>query len=334
MTKNTKIFDVGVGAENREEAILIAADAIKNGELVVFPTETVYGLGADAFNEKAVGRIFEAKGRPGDNPLIVHVADIDSAKDLTKDWPEAADKLVKSFWPGPLTLVLPNRHPNLKNVTAGLSTVAVRFPSHDCAVELIKKSGRLIAAPSANLSGRPSTTRKKHVIEDMTGKADVILLDDDDRLGLESTVVDLTTEKPVILRPGWVTKEMIKERTGIDVGIDKASEPEKAKSPGMKYKHYAPEAELIIFEGPDEKVKSAIRERKIAEEKAGKKVLILLLSELPLEDVAMNLFDELRKADYYNFDVILATGVNADKGLGFSVMNRLLKAAGGNVIKV
>ena len=339
--------------DNNEIIIKTAADIIAGGGLVAFPTETVYGLGGDAFDVNASARIYEAKGRPSDNPLIVHIAALEDLYSLTDNVPEKALALAKEFWPGPLTMIVDKKSCVPDTVTGGLSTVAVRLPSHKVARDLIKASGTFIAAPSANLSGRPSPTRAEHVIEDLSGRVDMIIDGGDIEIGLESTIVDLTEDVPVILRPGYITMEMIEDVIG-DVRLDKAlmtgvSDGVAPKAPGMKYRHYAPKAELTIIEGERDKVINRIN--RCVEEGRGRnrKVGVMLTTETydmvdadvkislgsgdSNEEIARNLFATLREFDETGVDVIYSEGFG-DNGLGQAVMNRLLKAAGHRVIKV
>ncbi|MDK2870487.1 MAG: L-threonylcarbamoyladenylate synthase [Pyrococcus sp.] len=328
-----------------ERKLRVAARLIREGKLVAFPTETVYGLGADALNEKAVKRIFEAKGRPADNPLIVHIADFSQVYELAREVPEEAKMLAKKFWPGPLTIVLPRREIVPDVTTGGLDTVAIRMPKNEIALKLIKLSGRPIAAPSANISGKPSPTTAEHVVDDFYGKIECIIDGGETKIGVESTVIDLTEWPPVLLRPGGLPLEEIEKVIG-EVRIHPAVFGKKvdvAKSPGMKYKHYAPDAEVIVVEGPKEKVRRKIAELVEELKKKGKRVGVIgsesynadeffYLGET-VEEVARNLFKALRYMDKAKVDIVLAEGVE-EKGLGLAVMNRLRKAAGYKIIKV
>lgn len=339
--------------DNNEIIIKTAADIIARGGLVAFPTETVYGLGGDAFDVNASARIYEAKGRPSDNPLIVHIAALEDLYSLTDNVPDKALALAKEFWPGPLTMIVDKKSCVPDTVTGGLSTVAVRLPSHKVARDLIKTSGTFIAAPSANLSGRPSPTRAEHVIEDLSGRVDMIIDGGDIEIGLESTIVDLTEDVPVILRPGYITMEMIEDVIG-DVRLDKAlmtgvSDGVAPKAPGMKYRHYAPKAELTIIEGERDKVINRINSFVEEGRRGNRKVGVMLTAETydmveadvkislgsgdSNEEIARNLFATLREFDETGVDVIYSEGFG-DNGLGQAVMNRLLKAAGHRVIKV
>ncbi len=317
--------------------IEMAANVIKKGGVVAFPTETVYGLGANAFDENAVRKIFELKGRPIDNPLIVHICKKRDIYRLAKDVPKIAKKLIARFWPGPLTLVLKKSEIIPDIVTAGLDTVAIRMPSHRVALKLIEYSNVPIAAPSANKSGRPSATSAKHVIEDFDEKVDCIIDAGESTIGLESTVLDLTETPPIILRPGAITREMLERVIG-DVRVETYSE--RPKSPGMKYRHYAPNATLILLEGDVKSLEGKIR--KEIEKYKDKKIaavifkeselnikgvdIIRLCSKNDFETIAKNLFKILRELDEANYDVILFEGVE-DRGMGFAIMNRLRKAA-------
>lgn len=345
---NTKIVKIEDG--NEDEVIREAGEILKSGGLVAFPTETVYGLGGDALKEDAARRIYSAKGRPSDNPLIVHIADIGALDELACEIPDSAYKLADAFWPGPLTMIFKKKDIVPYGTTGGLDTVAIRMPSHHVAHRLIKDSGVYIAAPSANLSGRPSPTRAEHVIEDMDGRIDMIIDGGAIEIGIESTIVDVTCEVPMILRPGYVTADMIKEVLG-DVCFDETvlahtTVKGQPKAPGMKYRHYAPKAELTIFEGENEKVVSKINELAVKYEYDGLKVGILSSNENEHKyahgevvvvgsrenehEVAAHLFDVLRHFDHIDVDVILSEGFSEDS-FGQAVMNRLIKAAGHHI---
>ncbi|MFA4640685.1 L-threonylcarbamoyladenylate synthase [Pyrococcus kukulkanii] len=328
-----------------ERKLKVAARLIREGKLVAFPTETVYGLGADALNERAVKRIFEAKGRPADNPLIVHIADFSQVYELAREVPEEAEMLARKFWPGPLTIVLPRRKVVPKVTTGGLDTVAIRMPAHEIALRLIELSERPIAAPSANISGKPSPTSAEHVIDDFYGKIECIIDGGETKIGVESTVIDLTEWPPVLLRPGGLPLEEIEKVIG-EVRIHPAvygKRVDLAKAPGMKYRHYAPNAEVIVVEGSREKVEEKIREIIGEFKRKGKRVGVIGSGRYnadeffflgnTVEDVARNLFKALRHMDRAGVDVVLAEGVE-EKGLGLAVMNRLRKAAGYRIIRV
>ena len=342
-----------VNSENPEEdKIKAAAKIIRRGGLVAFPTETVYGLGADALNPKAVQRIFEAKNRPFDNPLIVHIADKREIYRLSDEIPEGIDKLM-DFWPGPLTLILKASRIVPRETTGGLDTVAIRMPNHKVALALIRESRVPIAAPSANLSGRPSPTTAMHVKQDLEGRIDMILDAGPTKIGVESTVLDLTSKPPQILRPGGLPfeelKRVLKEITIHPSAVaDKNLQIERAPSPGMKHRHYSPKAQLILVEGDIDAVINKIQELVDRYDESGKKVGVLATDETRYhyradvikslgsrEDfacLAKNLFRLLREFDEEKVDVIIAEGVPL-KNLGLAVMNRLRKASGFNIVK-
>ena len=343
--KTVRTGRVRVDPENPDKIeIEKAARLIREGGLVAFPTETVYGLGANAKDEKAVGRIFAAKGRPPDNPLIVHVASRQQVFELAKV-SAAALKLMEAFWPGPLTLILPAKAGVPAPVTAGLSTVAVRMPRHRVALALIEAAGVPVAAPSANLSGRPSPTTAEHVLADLGGKIDLVLDGGPTGLGVESTVLDLTARVPTVLRPGGVTPDEIRSVTG-RVRVGRAARgfggERRPRSPGLKYTHYAPRAPLVLVEGDPKRVDAKIKELAGRERSLGKKVGILACSSSEAytgcgevvaagrrEDpatVAAGLYAALRRLDEMGVDVILAEGIG-EGGMGLAVMNRLRRAA-------
>lgn len=349
-----KTLVLKVDSQNPDlERILIAADFIKKGGLVAFPTETVYGLGADALNAKAVMSVFEAKRRPLDNPPIVHICDMKDVYRLTTETPSNADRLMKEFWPGPLTLIF-KRSEIVPDVTvAGLDTIAVRMPKHDVALALIEKSGCPISAPSANLAGRPSPTMAKHVLDDLDGRIDAVLDAGLTRIGVESTVLDLTVEPPQVLRPGGTPYEALVNVLGrVDLDpiavADIAVPVERARSPGVKHKHYAPDADVVVVEGDLKGVVSRVKELVRLYEGEGKKVGVLATDETlgnyaanvvkslgsrsDLAGVARSLFRLLREFDVDGVDVIVAEGVPAE-GLGLAVMNRLRRAAGYKIFK-
>lgn len=331
------------------EEVKQAAEIIKEGGLVAFPTETVYGLGANALNAEAVGKVYTAKGRPSDNPMIVHISSKDDILKLTPRITADMQKLMDAFWPGPLTMVLPALEIIPKVTTGGLDTVGIRMPSEPAAAELIRLSGVPIAAPSANLSGKPSPTSYKHVADDLDGRIDGIIAGGDCDAGIESTVVDMTEEVPSVLRPGIITAEQLSEVLGKKVGIDPAllEKPDifnngglletgadfKPKSPGMKYKHYAPKAEMVIYQGDPEKVKLAMAEEKVKRNSFGQKVEIIVFDDEHPEAAAHDFFARLRACDKAGVDVILAAALRED-GIGFAVMNRMLKSAGYNIKEV
>lgn len=319
-----------------------AGELLRAGSLVAFPTETVYGLGADALNEEAAQKIYAAKGRPSDNPLIVHIADMEALDRIVKTVPGQARELARAFWPGPLTMIFHKKDCVPMGTTGGLSTVAVRMPSDEIARELIRQGGGYIAAPSANVSGRPSPTTAQHVYEDMNGRIPMILDGGPVQIGLESTIVDLTEDCPVILRPGYVTLSMIREVIGeanVDQGLIADDSAIRPKAPGMKYRHYAPKAELLIVEGSMERVISYINEQCAAPGRTGVICTEETRERYPRGDVkcigsrkdelsiASHLFQVLREFDADGVERIYSESF-ASPGLGQAIMNRLLKAAG------
>lgn len=320
-----------------EEDIQQAAEIIKEGGLVAFPTETVYGLGADALNPEAVGKVYAAKGRPSDNPMIVHISSKNDLSYLTFEITDDIRKLMDAFWPGPLTMVVPAAPVVPRVTTGGLDTVAVRMPSDPVAAALITSSETPIAAPSANLSGRPSPTSARHVIDDLDGRIDAIIQGGDCQVGIESTVVDMTGAVPTVLRPGIITAERLSQALGKTVEIDPAMNVKtadfKPKSPGMKYKHYAPKAEMIIYKGDREKVYLAMSEEKLRRTGYGQKVEIIMYDDSEPEKAAREFFAKLRACDKAGVDVILAAAMRED-GVGFAVMNRMFKSAGYNIVEV
>lgn len=328
----------------KENQVAEAAKIIADGGLVAFPTETVYGLGADALNAEAVAKVYEAKGRPSDNPMIVHIARASDIGQLTPMLSSTIVALIDNFWPGPLTLVVKRKDGVPDRTTGGLDTVGVRMPDSKLALELINRAGCPIAAPSANLSGKPSPTRVQDVIEDLDGKVDAILEGPDCRVGIESTVLDVTGDVPTILRPGVITAEHIEAAIGRKVAIDPAlhidpteeesSEEFAPKSPGMKYKHYAPKAQMTIIEGSREKVQAEIQRLKVLNERLGNKVGVILFEEQAFIEAAHDFFANLRDLDREGVDLILAGALSDTDGVGFAVMNRMLKSAGYNIVRV
>ena len=334
------------------ESIAQAAAIIRAGGLVGFPTETVYGLGANALNAEAVRTIFAAKGRPGDNPLIVHVSRVEEILPLIRgDIPAAARRLMDAYWPGPMTLIFPKSDLIPDAVSAGLDTVGIRLPSHETARALIAESHCPIAAPSANRSGRPSPTAAAHVLEDMDGRIELILDGGACDVGVESTVVDMTGATPRILRPGGVTAAQIAAVAGTSEGAPAVMRPlkegEHPRSPGMKYRHYAPAGDLTIFHGEPAAVAARIRESYDAALGDGRRPLILALDahralygQLRVESLgdspeamAHNLFAVLRDADTLGADALFSEAVEAD-GVGLAVMNRLGRAAAFHIVEV
>jgi L-threonylcarbamoyladenylate synthase len=331
-----------------------AAEFIKTGGLVAFPTETVYGLGADALNPTAVLAVFEAKKRPLDNPPIVHVCDVNDVYRLVEGAPSVAEKLMKMFWPGPLTLIL-RRSTIVPDVTvAGLDTIAIRMPRHNVALRLIRESGCPISAPSANLAGKPSPTSARHVLDDLDGRIDAVLDAGPTDIGIESTVLDLTVEPPQVLRPGGTPFEILKKILGRvelnpAVTAEKTLSVEKARSPGIKHKHYAPDADVVLVEGELPAVIKKIKELTDFYSQRGSKVGVLctdeterryeadvvktLGSRCDLPGLARNLFRLLREFDLEKVDIVVAEGLPIE-GLGLAIVNRLRKAAGYKIVKV
>lgn len=313
---------------------------LKTGEIVAIPTETVYGLAGDAMNDSAIRKIFEAKGRPSDNPLIVHVASIEQTKLFVDTIPSTAKHLMDAFWPGALTIILPSNGRASSLVTAGLNSIGLRMPDHPAALELIRASGLGLAAPSANRSGRPSPTSAKHVADDLAGRIAGIVDGGPTGIGVESTVIDCTGDVATILRPGGVTKEAIEAVIG-PVALDASLSDEAAapRSPGMKYTHYAPTAPLFIVNGGREALVRVIEERQAA----GKRVGALVFDEVPtpaevtyslgtsMEEAAQRLYDALRRFDETDVEEIYVNEIE-QKGVALAVYNRLHKAAGGKVI--
>jgi L-threonylcarbamoyladenylate synthase len=337
--------------EPRSEIIDRAGMILRRGGLVAFPTETVYGLGASALDGRAVRRIFEVKGRPPDNPLIVHVAGREMLRPLVRSWPATAEKLMAAFWPGPLTLVLPAAPGVPREVTAGLDTVGIRMPAHPVALALIASAGIPVAAPSANLSGRPSPTTAGHVLQDLDGRIDAILDAGPAGVGVESTVLDLVADVPVILRPGGITPEELEKVIGkvkVDPGAD-GGDVSRPRSPGMKYRHYAPRVPLVLVEGEPERVAARLKELADNYRALGRRVGILATAETAGKlnggqvvvagsrqnpaAIASRLFAALRQLEGRGVDVILAEGIEP-RGLGLAVMNRLRRAAGGHIERV
>lgn len=373
-TKRIKIEDP---QRIREEDLAEAAGILRQGGLVAFPTETVYGLGANALNEEAAKKIYAAKGRPSDNPLIAHVADFETVELLAKEIPEAGKKLMEAYWPGPLTLVFPKSEIVPYGTTGGLETVAIRMPKDEVARTLIRLAGVPVAAPSANTSGRPSPTTADHVYQDMNGKIEMLVDGGPVGIGLESTIVDVSGDVPVMLRPGAITLEMLRETLG-EVEIDPAilgpvRADVKPKAPGMKYRHYAPKAELVLVEVAQDKTaqdktvqdtvvqeharqdqdvqRVAEKIRELVKEKlaAGYRVGVICTDETrdcyeegmirslgiraEEETIAHNLFAVLREFDDLKADYIYSESFSTER-LGQAIMNRLTKAAGYHILKV
>ena len=352
-TVTVKIMPQGEMFTAEEDAALRRAGSIiKGGGLVAFPTETVYGLGGDALNAESARKIYAAKGRPSDNPLIVHICRLEDLTKIASQVPEEAMRIAEAFWPGPLTMILHKTELVPTETTGGLETVAVRFPSDRIARKLIEYSGGYVAAPSANRSGRPSPTLAKYVIQDMNGRIEMILDGGQVGIGLESTILDLTVLPPQILRPGYVTAEMlgnVLNEVDMDVAIMEADSGQAPKAPGMKYRHYAPKGELVIVEGTSEKAVEYINLQAAAEQEKGEKTGILCASEnfsryrgnvikcvgsrRDEESIAKNLFSILREFDDEGVTKIFAESFETS-GLGQAIMNRLLKAAGHHVVRL
>lgn len=345
---NTRRWSVDKCVDDLESypQITQAADLLMNNEVVAFPTETVYGLGGNAENDQAVEKIFAAKGRPSDNPLIIHIADEHQLDTFVEQVPTKAKQLMEAFWPGPLTLIFNKKADLLSDkATAGLSTVAVRMPNHPVALAVIKRANLPIAAPSANRSGRPSPTTADHVWEDLNGKISGIIDGGPTGVGVESTVLDCTVEVPMILRPGGITKEQIEGVIG-EVKVDPAlvDANEAPKSPGMKYLHYAPDAPLYLVEGTKESIQRLVNDKK----KTGLLVGVLTTEEnkdyyqadfvytcgnrANLDTVASSLYEALRYFNHTDADIIYSE-MFPNEGVGHAIMNRLMKAAGHRVIK-
>ena len=328
-----------------ENGIKLASEHLKSGELVAIPTETVYGLAADALNEKAVAKIFVAKGRPQDNPLIVHIAKLEDVAKLAKSVPQNAKLLMDRFCPGPLTVILPKADIVPDVVTAGLQSVAIRMPSHPVARAIIEKSGCALAAPSANLSGSPSPTSANHVYNDLNGRIEYIVDGGQCSVGLESTVVSVLEDKVRLLRPGAVTVEMLQSVVGeitVDEAVlEKLKDNEKAMSPGLKYKHYSPKCKVTIVHGDLERFKQVIKQNETldgvfamcfnGEEKDFSIPCVTYGAKDDDKEQAKHLFDALRKLDESGAKVVFARAPKQD-GVGLAVYNRLLRAAGFDVI--
>ena len=359
MSLETKWMDMRGGPV--KEQIRQAGELLKAGELVAFPTETVYGLGGNALDPEAAGKIYAAKGRPSDNPLIVHIAHADALTAIAGNIPDTAWKLAAAFWPGPLTMILEKKDLVPSRTTGGLSTVAVRMPDHPVALALIEAGGGYIAAPSANLSGRPSTTSAEHVRQDLDGRISAIVDGGDGKIGIESTIIDLTVQPPMILRPGYITQKMLQTvigPVGMDPGLGSEDPAVRPKAPGMKYRHYAPKAEMKIVEGEADRVNEVIC--RLAEEalRENRRVGVIACAETAesyrkqIEEnspegaylavrcagdrneeisISRHLYGILREFDDLGVDIIFSEAFDSPD-LGQAIMNRLLKAAGHQVI--
>ncbi|NLI88899.1 MAG: threonylcarbamoyl-AMP synthase [Epulopiscium sp.] len=345
-------MDTKIISAKSDKDLLPAVKVLQQGGLVAMPTETVYGLAANALDASAVNKIFKAKGRPADNPLIIHIGDINQLYPLVKEVSPLAEKLIDKFWPGPLTLIFDASPIVPKVVSAGLSTVAIRFPNHPIAQKLINNSGLVLAAPSANTSGKPSPTTARRVLEDLDGKIEIIVDGGQVEVGLESTVVDVTGDAPLILRPGKITKEMLEDITG-KVDLDPALKEldninYTPRAPGMKYSHYAPNAHVYIVEGSVENVARTIENLTLKAQSNKQKVgimatdqtinnytkgdmIVSLGSDQDLESIAYSLFETLRQFDDNNIDIVYTESFS-NQGIGNAIMNRLTKAASYNII--
>lgn len=350
---NTIIRNMGISPEEDQEALRQAGEILRTGGLVAFPTETVYGLGGNALNPEASKKIYAAKGRPSDNPLILHIASPEELPPLVRRIPDYARKLMDAFWPGPMTLIFEKSDIVPRETTGGLDTAAIRMPSHPVANAMIREAGVPVAAPSANLSGRPSPTTAQHVQEDLDGRIDMILDGGAVDIGLESTILDVTGEVPVILRPGYISREDVERLIGaceVDPAVlKKPSKDLRPKAPGMKYRHYAPKADLTIVEGDPERVVAVIRQLTEQSLAAGKRTGILCAREsapqysgFAVKDIgsrrnnatiAHNLYRCLREFDDENMEVVYSESFREGE-LGMAIMNRLTKAAGYHILKV
>lgn len=351
-TEFIPIHEENIGEKSERAIIEKAGKILSEGGLVAFPTETVYGLGGDALQKKSSEKIYAAKGRPSDNPLIVHICCMEALDKIVKEIPKEAVTLAKSFWPGPLTMILQKSDAVPYETTGGLDTVAVRMPENKIALALIKAAGGYVAAPSANTSGKPSPTLAEHVKEDLDGRIDMILDGGSACIGLESTIVDLTEKMPMILRPGYITREMLEQALDMEVAVDRtlleSGSKQAPKAPGMKYRHYAPKGELTIVSGKPETVTEAIRYLAQEKKQAGERVGIICTDETKAlyqadciasvgartdeEAIAHHLYAILREFDIKQVTCIYSEAFS-EKGMGQAIMNRLLKAAGHHVLE-
>ncbi len=333
---------LAVSKNEYENSINTAAEILKNGGVVGVPTETVYGLAASAYDNSAINKVFEAKGRPQDNPLIVHISDMEMLRDVAEDIPEIVYTLAENFWPGPLTMVLHRTEKVAESVSAGLLTVAVRMPSNTVALDVIKKSGLPLAAPSANVSGRPSPTTANHVVNDLDGKIDAVLMGDDCDFGVESTVITLVGETPILLRPGAVTYEqLLKFLPNLEIAdavLNELKAGDKAESPGMKYKHYAPKTTAFLVEGESfadfvNKQENAVAVC-FAEEASDIKIPKLIYgSQDDKLSLAHSIFAVLREVDKFGAENVFIHAPEKN-GVGLAVYNRLIRAAAFKVINI
>lgn len=346
----TRIEDMRGGID--KSGMKLAGEILRTGGLVAFPTETVYGLGANALDERAAAKIYEAKGRPSDNPLIVHIADIKDLYVIAKEVPQKAKLLAEEFWPGPLTMIFQKKDVVPYGTTGGLDTVAVRMPKNEIALELIKAGGGFVAAPSANTSGRPSPTKASHVAEDMDGRIDMIIDGGSVGIGVESTIVDMSGEAPTILRPGYINCAMLEKiigRVWMDPTLLKTDCKERPKAPGMRYKHYAPKADMLIVEGAQENVISYINSMVDRELREGRIPGVIASDETKARytggivksmgsrgdelSISRHLYGVLREFDEQDVSRIFSESFETPN-LGQAIMNRLIKAAGHQIIEV
>ncbi|GEL77263.1 L-threonylcarbamoyladenylate synthase [Tenuibacillus multivorans] len=339
-TKETKVWEINPQENLIEDpSIQEAAHYLQLGKTVAFPTETVYGLGADATNQEAVSHIFKAKGRPSDNPLIVHIGSRDVLKKYVRHIPTKAEQLIDAFWPGPLTIIMPSNETLAENVTAGLDTIGMRMPDHSHALALLKACERPIAAPSANRSGKPSPTTAEHVYHDLNGRIDGLVDGGRTGVGVESTVIDCSHCTPIILRPGGVTRQDLESVIGpVDVAPSVVKKDESPRSPGMKYQHYAPDTPIWIVQGGAGRMRQLAQEATnngqkvqflVSQERADElkaKDALILGSRYNLAELTSQLYDALRQVDKKDVDLVLAEGF-PKKGIGEALMNRLERAA-------
>ena len=344
--KRCLLIDTDKDKEFLDEQLHKVADMLKTGKTVVFPTETVYGLGANALDPEAAKKIYEAKGRPSDNPLIVHISKKEDVDFLARNISQDAKLLMEAFWPGPLTLILDKSDNVPIETTGGLMTVAIRMPSNPIARKLIDLAGVPIAAPSANISGRPSITSSKYLVEELCERVDAIIISEDSEIGLESTVIDMTASTPVILRPGKIGKTEIEKILNKEIELDPSLKDENAapKSPGMKYKHYSPNATVIVVTGSLDEMKLKINQKLSLDKNKSDKVKVVCLEDRVSvydgygiswgknsQEAAKNLFKILRLMDEQNIEVVYFEALNSDE-ISEAVMNRLIKAAGNMIL--
>ena len=344
--KRCLLIDTDKDKEFLDEQLHKVADMLKTGKTVVFPTETVYGLGANALDPEAAKKIYEAKGRPSDNPLIVHISKKEDVDFLARNISQDAKLLMEAFWPGPLTLILDKSDNVPIETTGGLMTVAIRMPSNPIARKLIDLAGVPIAAPSANISGRPSITSSKYLVEELCERVDAIIISEDSEIGLESTVIDMTASTPVILRPGKIGKTEIEKILNKEIELDPSLKDENAapKSPGMKYKHYSPNATVIVVTGSLDEMKQKINQKLSLDKNKSDTVKVVCLEDRVSlyygygiswgknsQEAAKNLFKILRLMDEQNIEVVYFEALNSDE-ISEAVMNRLIKAAGNMIL--